>query len=190
VVNHAHLCVSNHESIYPSFADESYDPAVNTVATYARSVPLLWFAMFRTKNMVTRAFDTDDGPYVVAAPVTTKAKALAQLDAAIPRLNELFGTASAFDKPAAMLAEAVLRASGRCVTVEWDEVAVISEGDFLAIATNAMAVLEPGAAGDPGEDRAALLRASGTERLFTAGRMVPAEEFLPLGRLIGVGPGQ
>lgn len=190
MVNHAHLCVSNHESIYPTFADESYDPAIHTVATCARSVPLLWFAMFRPQDLITRAFETDDGPYVVVAPVTTRTTALAQLKAALPRLDELFTVAAQFETPARILAEAVRSAPGCRVTIEWDEIEVITEGDFVSEAAAAMASLDPLTIGDPHTDRGRLLRLCGADRLFPPDRPFPADRPFPQGHLIGVGPAE
>jgi hypothetical protein len=176
--------------IYPTFADPAYDPAVNLVATCAGHVPLLWFAMFRPADLVTQAFETDDGPYVVVAPVTTRQQALKNLAAALSRLDELFpedvlrGTWSGrvsrsrenlFRDPlfpaggalrgyAGMLAEAVGGAPGPWVTVEWDEIDVITAGDLTAEATAAMVSLEPATVGDPATDRARLLWLSGLDR--------------------------
>jgi hypothetical protein len=185
VVNHAHLCVSNHESIYPTFADEAYDPAVHTVATCPRSVPLLWFGLFRPKDLVTRVFETDDGPYVVVAPIATREIAVKQLSLAVPRFDQLFALPAGFETLAQSLSTAIMAAPGQRVTVEWDEIAVITDGDFLGEATAAMASLEE--EGDDLVDRARLLRLSGLTRMFPARRKSVPDSFLPLDRLIGLG---
>ncbi|MBT8224204.1 MAG: hypothetical protein HKP61_01690 [Dactylosporangium sp.] len=195
MVNRAHLCVSNHESIYPTFGDPSYDPTVNTVATCARSVPLLWFALFRPKDLVKRVFDTDDGPYVVIAPIAPCVQALANLTAALPRLVELFAVQGSLDENARLLARAILQAPGDRVTIEWDEIDVITEGDFLADAAAAMSSLDPATPGDTVADRARLLRLSGIgrpDRRFPhptaalGGDQGNFQETGPQSRLIGV----
>jgi hypothetical protein len=155
--------VSNHESIYPTFADEHYDPSVNTVASCARNVPLLWFGMFHPSDLVTRAFETDDGPYVVVAPVTTCDAAIEHLAAATERLNELFAGHGRLDGYIDLLSGAVRHGAGGYVTIEWDEIDVITAGDFLVDATAAMASLEPSTVGDPDVDRARLLRLAGID---------------------------
>lgn len=164
MVNHAHLCVSNHESIYPILADPSYDPTVNTVAVCARSVPLLWFGLFRPINLVRRAFETDDGPYIVIAPIARRKEVIANLEASLPRLSTLFTRQGHLEEYVRLLTRAVSCVPGDWVTIEWDEIAVITQGDFLGEAAAAMASLDPAAVSHPEVDRARLLRLSGINR--------------------------
>ena len=120
--------------------------------------------MFRPTDLVTRAFETDDGPYIVVAPVASRTAALANLYEALPRLCELFEGETRLRGYTDVLADAIQEAPGEWVTIEWDEIAVITDGDFLAQATAAMASLEPATIGDPEVDRARLLALSGITR--------------------------
>lgn len=164
MANYAYLCVSDIESIYPGFADSAYDPAVNTVAACAKNVPLLWFALFRPESLVTRTFDTDDGPYVVTAPIALRKQALTNLDASLSRLETLFHDRGSLTEHARLLADALRGVAGRYATIEWDEIDVITEGGFLAEARAAMASLDPSAPPRPLVDRERLLRLSGIGR--------------------------
>lgn len=165
MANYAYLCVSDQETIYPAFADEFYDPATSTVSSCAWNVPLLWFALFRPSDLVTKTFHTDDGPYVVTAPITTRDTAILQLFESLPRLQALFADRGSLDAHAKLLAEALRRRSGRYATVEWDEIDVITEGGFLAESTAAMASLDPTVAPEPDVDRLRLQRLSGIGRI-------------------------
>lgn len=165
MANYAYLCVSDRETIYPAFADEFYDPATSTISSCAWNVPLLWFGLFRPSDLVTKTFHTDDGPYVVTAPITTRDTAILQLFESLPRLQSLFADRGSLDAHAKLLAEAIHRSSGRYATVEWDEIDVITEGGFLAEATAAMASLDTAAPANPDADRLRLQRLSGIGRI-------------------------
>lgn len=194
MANYAYLCTTNTETIYPAFADESYDPAASTVARCACNVPLLWFALFRPHDLVTHTFGTDDGPYVVTAPITFRDQAIAQLELALPRLESLFAGRGRLGDYGSLLIKALRDMHHSYLTIEWDEIDVITEGDFLAEATAAMASLDPSVPSNPVIDRKRLLRLSGIgrrDRQFPAAKLslnpgteVDEESFLH-SRLIG-----
>jgi hypothetical protein len=164
VANYAYLCTTNVETIYPAFADEFYDPAISTVARCERNVPLMWFALFRRKDLVTHTFSTDDGPYVVTAPITSRDHAIRQLEQSVPRLEALFAGRGRLSDYASLLVKALRDMDSRYLTIEWDEIDVITEGGLLAEASAAMASLDPTTPPNPVMDRKRLLRLSGIGR--------------------------
>lgn len=183
VANYAYLCVSEQETVYPAFAVATYEPAMSTVASCAWNVPLLWFAMFRPVDLVTRTFQTDDGPYVVTAPITPRKLAMGRLVESLPRLQVLFGQQGDITEYCALLAQAVRDVPGQYITIEWDEIDVITEGSFLAEAAAAMASLDPATTSNPELDRRRLQRLSG---LGVAERKLPPARYL-LDRMTGTG---
>ncbi|WP_416970890.1 hypothetical protein [Streptomyces sp. 4F14] len=137
--NSSYLCVSDRPVLYPSSQDPDFVPRTGVVATDAQAVPLLWLALFRAGDLVTKVFtfDEDDDDDEVdeddvieaTAPLAPKDRALAQLAAALPALARLFPGAPDLAGHAALLREAVERAPGAYVTVELDEIAGLWEGE-------------------------------------------------------------
>lgn len=197
--NSSYLCATDLKSLYPSTTDASFTPETDVVAYDVRCVPLLWLAMFRPADLVTQSIlieaDPDaeyfefgpDGDLVpveadeeeqdeiveATAPLTTKERALAQLDAAVPVLNRLFAAEGPLDGHAAMLRKAVAAAPGAHITVELDEIEGLWEpGTFQPALREALAALD-GAAG-PEAGRARLIELA----QLRAGRPFPPARLL------------
>lgn len=184
MANYAYLCVSNHATVYPAFADPAYDSLSCTVARGSSHVPLTWFGLFRPRDLVTHTFATEDGPYTVTAPLATRERALAQLDAARPRMGWLFAEYGQLDEYIDLLATAIEVADGTHVTIEWDEIDVIADGSFLVRAIEALGSVDPAAKGDPDLDRERLLRLAGLDGIAGLG-FPPARHLLEHGPVDG-----
>jgi hypothetical protein len=214
--NSSYLCTSDQESLYPSTTVEGFEPATDVVAYDVRCVPLLWLALFRPADLRTQTilieadpdavyaeFDEATGDFVefedyeeedeiveAVAPLVTKDKALAQLDAALPVLNRLFETEGPLDDHAAMLRQAVAAAPGSFITIELDEIEGLwEEGTFQPALRAALAGFDGSAVADRANlIEIAQLRAG---RPFPPARMLLADhepvddEYWNLSRLLG-----
>lgn len=130
---------------------------------------MTWFGLFRPRDLVTHTFATDDGPYTVTAPLAKRDRALAQLDEARGRLGWLFAEYGELDEYIDLLAMAIEAADGSHVTIEWDEIDVIADGDFLVRAIEALGSVDPLAKGEPETDRQRLLRLAGLDGIAGLG---------------------
>lgn len=123
----AYLCVTGIGRLYPSARDPRFDPARHTIAAGAGAVPLLWFALFRPGDLKRQSVrPIDGGPEDAVdalAPIAPVDRAVNQLTAAVPALDELFGGRWGSFAGQAKLLGAALRSAGLAyVTIELDEV--------------------------------------------------------------------
>lgn len=119
----AYLAMSNLDTIYPSFVDEGYDSDEQTVVTCVDQLPLLWLALFREDDLRRQTFDVDGEATPAFAPVCSKQKALAQLAAALPRLERALPELGPLGDYVAMFRAAIEPMPYEYVTIELEEVA-------------------------------------------------------------------
>ena len=129
MANRAYLCQSDHDSLYPSFVDEEYDSAAQTLASDVEAVPLLWLALFRPQNLRQQTFEVDGEEITVEAPIVERATALAQLEESRPYFNSLFEAAGSLDDYYAFFRQLLESATGKYVTIELQEVATLYEDE-------------------------------------------------------------
>jgi hypothetical protein len=131
MANRTYLFVGDHDGINPGWRPGIPGLEQQVLAEDVYCVPLLWLAMFRPADLVTTTFppddpdDDDEGPIEATAPLAPKERALAQLDAALPALREIFDGAGRLDDHAALLRQCVQSMPGRFVTIELYEIAVL-----------------------------------------------------------------
>lgn len=131
MANRTYLFVGDHDGINPGWRPGIPGLEQQVLAEDVFCVPLLWLAMFRPADLVTTTFplddpdDDDEGPIEATAPLAPKERALAQLDAALPALHEIFDGAGRLDDHAALLRQGVQSMPGRFVTIELYEIAVL-----------------------------------------------------------------
>jgi hypothetical protein len=131
MANRSYLFVGDHDGINPGWRAGVPGLEQQVLAEDVYCVPLLWLAMFRPADLVTATFppddpdDDDEGPIEATAPLAPKERALAQLDAALPALHEIFDGAGRLDDHAALMRQGVESMPGRFVTIELYEIAVL-----------------------------------------------------------------
>jgi len=103
------LCVSPWAQTYPSDRHAGFD-AENLVAEADGAVPLLWLALFRPA-------DLSEDEATGTAPLATRERALANLAAAVPALDRLFGPP--VSAHADLLRQALPWFPGDWLTIEW-----------------------------------------------------------------------
>ncbi|MDN3355779.1 hypothetical protein [Actinomadura sp. DC4] len=176
MANRSYLFVGDHEGINPGWRAGVPDLGQQVLAEDVYCVPLLWLAMFRPADLVTTTFppedpDDDEGPIEATAPLAPKGRALAQLDAALPSLHEIFDGAGRLDDHAALLRQGVEEMPGRFVTIELYEIAVlIDERTFYRDLRAALGGLDR--PGPPGRARLADLAQLREGRPFPPARLV------------------
>jgi hypothetical protein len=121
--NRSYLAASNADTIYPSFARKGYDAPNQLIATDVESLPLLWLAMFRERDLCRKVFKVQGLEVPAFAPVCAKDKALAQLDQAIPYLSKIFPKFGPWKEYAAMFRSAIEPLPYRFVSIELEEIA-------------------------------------------------------------------
>jgi hypothetical protein len=196
MANRSYLFVGDHDGINPGWTGGVPDLEQQVLAEDVYCVPLLWLAMFRPADLVTATFppedpDDDEGPVEATAPLAPKERALAQLDAALPALHEIFAGAGRLDDHAALLRQGVESMPGRFVTIELYEIAVlIDEEAFYRDLRAALGGLDrPGT-----QDRARLTelaqlregRPFPPARLVLDGPDAPDDDLWNHSRLLGV----
>ena len=75
--NYAYLCRSDLRRTNPSFANQRYAPARNTIACLRGGIPLLWLGLFHPTDLRTDRFVDDGEPVLSRAPVVATRTALA-----------------------------------------------------------------------------------------------------------------
>lgn len=170
--NLAYLASSSFSGIYPSAQAKGYKPEKQTVACAIECVPLLWLALFRDADLTTETIATDDGDVTVTAPVTTLAKGLKQLSAAIPRLEAVFAKSGSLGLHAALLKQALQEPGGKYITIELDEIAALasSRKAFDKQVRDALQALDKGT---PAEAKKRLVKVSQVDARRTF--LAPAE---------------
>lgn len=127
--NTCSLCCSDFPKLYPSERYAGYNPHEDEIAFEANVVPLLWLALFRPNDLRRQVVPNDGDPFRVEAPVAEKAKALAQLEGAVPLVNGLLAPHGPIDEHARLLAQALREARGGYVTIETIEIMEIHGED-------------------------------------------------------------
>jgi hypothetical protein len=197
MANRTYLFVGDHDGINPGWRPGIPGLEQQVLAEDVYCVPLLWLAMFRPADLVTTTFppddpdDDDEGPIEATAPLAPKERALAQLDAAVPALHEIFDGAGRLDDHAALLRQGVQSMPGRFVTIELYEIAaLIDEETFYRDLKDALGGLDrPGT-----KDRARLTelaqlregRPFPPARLVLDGLDAPDDDWWNHSRLLGV----
>lgn len=158
--NYAYLCRSDLRRTNPSFANQRYAPARNTIACLRGGIPLLWLGLFHPTDLRTDRFVDDGEPVLSRAPVVATRTALARLPTAAARLERLFPDGGALAPHAAALAAAIAAAPGRYLTIELDEVAGLwpSRARFDAALARALQIV---VGADRRGARSSLVRLSG-----------------------------
>jgi hypothetical protein len=124
--NRSYLCSTNLETTYPSFVDEEYDADQQTVACDVWCVPLLWTALFRPADIVSKTFTVGSEEVPTEAPLTRRTTALRQLQEALSYYNRLFAAEGALDDFARFLYQALAAVPYEFVTVELQEIACLT----------------------------------------------------------------
>lgn len=127
MANTSYLCATNVPTIYPSFVQPDYDPRAQLIACDVYCVPLLWFALFRTGDIVSKTFEVDDGSLNTEAPLVAVAQAITQLDAACPYFDQLFAAEGGLAGYASFLRQALSDVHFDYVTIELQEIACMSD---------------------------------------------------------------
>jgi len=173
MANRSYLFVSDHDGICPAWVEGVEEPEQLVLAEDVYCVPLLWLALFRPADLRTTTFpadeDDDVAEFPVTAPLATKERALAQLDAALPTLNRLFAAEGPLDEHAALLRDGIAGMPGGFVTVDLYEIAVLRDEDaYHRTLRAALASFEE--PGDAAADR---------ERLVDLAQLRPGRPFPP-----------
>lgn len=121
--NRAYLAASNADTIYPSFAEPSYDAPEQLIATDVEALPLLWLAMFREQDLQQKVFQVDGDDVPAFAPLCSKEQALKQLALATPYLCQIFPTFDRLPEYAELLRAAIEPLPYRFVSIELEEIA-------------------------------------------------------------------
>lgn len=121
--NRSFLTASNVETIYPSFADKKYEPEQQTIANDVERLPLLWLALFREDDLKHATFEVQDQTVNAFAPLCTKEKSLAQLDAAGPYLDSILPELGGLKEYVALFREAVAAVPQKFISIELEEIA-------------------------------------------------------------------
>ncbi|MEZ6142344.1 MAG: hypothetical protein R3B84_17435 [Zavarzinella sp.] len=127
MANWAYLCATDRETIYPSFGDQPYDASKQTIASQTYSIPLLWLALFRESDLIQRTFTQEGKTLLAIAPRCDLRRAVGQLDAAIPYLEELFYGYGKLDEYAQLFRSALENLPYQYVTIELEEIACMAK---------------------------------------------------------------
>jgi len=100
-----------------------YDSDVQTIANDVHGVPLLWMAMFRARDMVSKQVEIDGETLRVDAPIVERTTAIAQLQESAAYFNILFQGAGGLDEYVELLKRALESVDYEFVTIEMDEIA-------------------------------------------------------------------
>jgi hypothetical protein len=126
VANWSYLCATNRKVIYPSYGGRPYEARKQTIASETYCIPLLWLALFRPADLVQRTFVQDGQTLVAEAPLCARKRAIGQLDAAVPYLEELFSDCGALDEFSALFRNALAPLRYRYLTIELEEIACMA----------------------------------------------------------------
>lgn len=124
-----YLATSNLDTIYPSFVEEKYDAAEQTLCTDVDSIPLLWMGLFREENIRRETFEVEGTSVTVEAPVVEREKGLQQLRSSLYFFNKMFARDGQLDDFVAMLIKAVSGVSSKYITLEMQEIALMFDDD-------------------------------------------------------------
>src|SRR5262249_29046416 len=111
---------------YPSYGDRPYVARKQTIASETYCVPLLWLALFRPADLVQRTFTEDGRALVAEAPLCARKRAIGQLNAAVPYLEELFFDCGPLDEFGARFRKALEPLRYRSLTIELEEIACMA----------------------------------------------------------------
>jgi hypothetical protein len=126
VANWSYLCATNRKVVYPSYGDRPYVARKQTIASETYCIPLLWLALFRPADLVQRTFTQDGQRLVAEAPLCARTRAIGQLNAAVPYLEELFFDCGPLDEFAALFRKALKPLRYRYLTIELEEIACMA----------------------------------------------------------------
>ncbi len=127
--NRSYLCGTNLETTYPSFVDPNFDATEHTIACDVYCVPLLWTALFRPADIVTKTFTIESDEITTEAPLVARTTAIRQLQEAVPYFNKLFEEEGSLTEYADFLQQALEAIDDQFVTIELQEIACLSESE-------------------------------------------------------------
>ena len=127
--NRCYLTVTDIDTLYPSFMEETFDPTQSTVCTDVESIPLVWMALFREKNIRRQTFDIEGEQIIVEAPIIERAKALTNLDGALKYFNRVFESEGKLDEFFEQMKLALQAVPNQFVTIEMQEVVMLFDDE-------------------------------------------------------------
>lgn len=202
MANWSYLSATDRDAIYPAYGDHPYDPMHQTIASQTYSIPLLWLALFRERDLVQRTVTQEGKTLVALAPLCEREQAIKQLDAAMPYLEELFYGYGKLGEYAALFRQALEPLPYQYITIELEEFACMakSRSEFEETLRTALARMgnddEPD--GDPVAEQRRLIYLAQIwdahprfppARLLLDGIKGTERDYVIHGRLLGSGRG-
>ncbi len=140
MANRAYLVATNIETLYPSNEEAAFAPAQQAIAQGIYCVPLLWFALFRPRDLRTQTINLDGERWELTAPLAETSMALQQLAAARPVLDQLFPEHGSLREHSQLLHAAIESTHRKFITIEWTEVEhTVESAEFQAFVRFALA---------------------------------------------------
>lgn len=129
--NMAYLCCGRRPHTYPSFQEEAYDPAAQTVACCSSCVPLLWFALFRPEDIRVEDLVADGVIYREPAPVVARDALPARLKQSVARIESALPRHGSLREHAGLFLKTIAGVDARYpfITIEMQEMAAVMGGD-------------------------------------------------------------
>ena len=140
MANRAYLAVSNLDSLYPSLAEQGYNPARQLVATQEAGIPLLWLTLFREGDLRRQVLRVNRKEIRALAPICRREKALGQLREGIAHLERILPGLGPLCEYGALFGKALEAVDFEYVTLEVGEIAELypKEHRFEEILTLAL----------------------------------------------------
>ena len=130
MANRSYLIVSNNDAIFPRLTEPNFDSNVQVIAQGIYCVPLLWFGLFRSKDLRTQESQEDSRRWTKLAPIIDVRTAVIQMEQAVPLFDQMFPGGN-FAEYGKFLIRAIRSAGRKNVTIEMEEIADLAGPDEL-----------------------------------------------------------